>query len=242
MKVKIILLTLVSVFLSSTMILVSSAQTRTVGVSASDWFKYDFSFSWNSTDPNAPIPPSLVGLNETEWQMISIVSVSGTNVTGQLTTHFKNGTEKTVADYVDIETGEGKNMTMLVISANLNANDTVYTSGIYSTWKINETTLRAYPDGTRETNHLNITIEIPFPIYIYLSSNYYWDKSTGIIVEMSIEGISQEGGYETSWSRSMRIIESNIWIVPEFPSFLILPLFIIATLLAVMVYKRKYTT
>lgn len=29
------------------------------------------------------------------------------------------------------------------------------------------------------------------------------------------------------------------WVIPEFPSFLILPLFIMATLLAVIVYKRK---
>jgi len=31
-------------------------------------------------------------------------------------------------------------------------------------------------------------------------------------------------------------------IIPEFPSFLVLPLFMIATLLAVIVYKRKHTT
>jgi hypothetical protein len=34
----------------------------------------------------------------------------------------------------------------------------------------------------------------------------------------------------------------EIVIVPEFPSFLILPLFMIATLLAVIVYKRKHQT
>ena len=35
---------------------------------------------------------------------------------------------------------------------------------------------------------------------------------------------------------------AHIAIVPEFPSFLILPLFMIATLLAVIVYKRKHQT
>jgi len=33
----------------------------------------------------------------------------------------------------------------------------------------------------------------------------------------------------------------KVEIIPEFPSFLILPLFMIATLLAVIVYRRKYT-
>jgi len=31
-------------------------------------------------------------------------------------------------------------------------------------------------------------------------------------------------------------------VIPEFPSFLLLPLFMIATLLAVVVYKRKHQT
>jgi hypothetical protein len=33
----------------------------------------------------------------------------------------------------------------------------------------------------------------------------------------------------------------EIIIVPEFPSFLILPLFMMATLLAVITYRRKYS-
>ena len=36
--------------------------------------------------------------------------------------------------------------------------------------------------------------------------------------------------------------EHQVEIIPEFPSFLILPLFMIATLLAVIVYKRKHQT
>jgi hypothetical protein len=31
-------------------------------------------------------------------------------------------------------------------------------------------------------------------------------------------------------------------VIPEFPSFLILPLFFIATLLAVIIYRRKHTS
>ena len=38
------------------------------------------------------------------------------------------------------------------------------------------------------------------------------------------------------------IIEVTNTVIPEFPSFLILPLFMIATLLAVSIYRRKYTT
>ena len=34
----------------------------------------------------------------------------------------------------------------------------------------------------------------------------------------------------------------TVTIILEFPSFLILPLFMIATLLAVIIYRRKYST
>jgi hypothetical protein len=36
-----------------------------------------------------------------------------------------------------------------------------------------------------------------------------------------------------------KIRESNVWVVPEFPSLLMLLLFIIATILAVVVQKKR---
>ncbi len=143
MNREIILLTLVSVFLLSAMVVTSPAQTRTVGVSEGDWFKYDASFDWTSTDPSATIP---ISLNETERTMIAIVEVSGKNVSGQLTTYYKNGTEETVGGYVDVETGEGEKMAMFIVSADLGENDTIYASEGWSFAKINETIVRTYPD------------------------------------------------------------------------------------------------
>ena len=239
MNKKIILLTLVSVFLLSAMVVTSSVQTGVVGVSEDDWFKYDISFSWSSNDPSATIPELL---NATEWAMMSIVDVSGTNVTGQMTTHYKNGSEEIVGGYVDIDTGEGGNMTLFVISANLEEDDPIYTSGLYSTMKINETIVRTYPDSTRDTNHLNITTEFSMVgFYQYMSLNYYWDKSTGILVETSTDEIHQMGDYVTNSSLLSVITDSSVWIIPEFPSFLILPLFMIATLIVVIIYRRKHS-
>jgi len=37
------------------------------------------------------------------------------------------------------------------------------------------------------------------------------------------------------------IVEQDLDSIPEFPSFIILPLFMIATLLAIIVYKRKHS-
>ena len=122
---KLILLTLASGFLLCTMIITSVvAQPRIVGVSVSDWFKFgEVTGNWSSDDPSA-IFPSLE-FNETEWMLMSVTDVSGTNVTFQSIWHFTNGTEKIDYNLIDIDTGNG-NGTFSVISANLNTNDTVY--------------------------------------------------------------------------------------------------------------------
>jgi len=49
----------------------------------------------------------------------------------------------------------------------------------------------------------------------------------------------QQGFYEMGIPDHDIICSVDITVIPEFPSFLILPLFMIATLLAVIVYKRK---
>ncbi len=94
----------------------------------------------------------------------------------------------------------------------------------------------------RDTNHLNITAAFSSEeFYQSMSLNYYWDKSTGILVELSEVVVTVAYDYVTTSSLLSRITDSNVWIVPEFPSFLILPLFMIATLLAVIIYRRKHS-
>jgi hypothetical protein len=236
MNKKVTSLTLAFVFLLSAKVVTSSGQTRTVGVSEGDWFMYDVDFSWYSTDPSETIP----WWNETEGMRITIVAVSGKNVSSQFTYYYSNGTQKTFGGYVNIETGEGDEIPMFAVSADLAEHDTVYTSGWWSSAKINETIVRPYPNGVRDTNHLNITI-------IYSSElgwqsnllNYYWDRPTGVLVESSEAVYTEVEGYVTIHYLTSRLAASNAWFVPEFPSYLILPLFMITTLLAVIVYKRK---
>lgn len=90
MNKKMVLLTLVSVFLLSAMVVTSSAQPRIVGVNVGDWFKYgDITVTWSSNDPNATFPPpgyeGWEELNETEWMLISVEDIFSTNITFQST-------------------------------------------------------------------------------------------------------------------------------------------------------------
>jgi len=75
--------------------------------------------------------------------------------------------------------------------------------------------------------------------YNYFTMNFYWDKSTGIIVEDYYKVINQTGEYLTTWSALSGMTESNGWVVPEFPSLLILPLFMIVALVAIMTSRRR---
>lgn len=253
MNKRIVLLTSVSVFLLSAMVVtLALAQTRVVGVNVGDWFKYsDIAVNWSSNDPNATFPPSgwewLEETNETEWMRISVEQVSGTNITLQMLTHYGNGTEETSGGHGDIDTGDG-NMTFMAISADLNANDTIYSSPEWSDMKINETITRTYPDGVRETNHLNMTYEYSYTLneteyYYYTSQNFYWDRESGIFVESYFEVTNQTGEYLTTWSSLARITDSNVWVIPEFPTYTSVVLaFAILTVSTVMIKRRLLKT
>ncbi len=121
--------------------------------------------------------------------------------------------------------------------SDLNVNDVVPTW----TWggspvTIIDTPIRSYPSGDRPTNHL--TIEVTGTTLGNVVQDVYFDKATGVLVEMCIT-------IESDITRSVceRVVDTNIdqWVIPEFPSFLILPLFMIATLLAAILYRRKHS-
>jgi hypothetical protein len=249
MKQKTVLLNFVLVFLLSAMaVTAAAAQERTVGVAEGDWFTYEVNASWNSTDPNAPFPPSAYGdweiMNGTEWAKVTIMGVSGTNVSLQYVSHYKNGTDEIGSGYIDIDTGDEANATFTLISANLDVNDNLYTSGNYSMWAINETIARTYPDGVRNTNHVNMTYGNSWTVnetecHYYYCINFYWDKETGMLVEDSFEVSNQTEDYLTTWSVVSTIIDSSAWIIPEFPagsSILVISVILTVTIIGI---KRR---
>jgi hypothetical protein len=257
MKNKAVLLHFVSAFLLSAMIVTAAAaQQRTVGVTEGDWFTYEVNASWNSNDPDATYPPvdyeNWEITNHTEWAKMEITGVSGTNVSVQYLTHFENGTEKIEDGYIDVATGDEANAALTIISASLDVNDNLYTSGDYSMWMINETITRTYQDGVRNTNHINMTFDFSWTVneteyYVFQSVNLYWDKETGVLVEDSFELYNQTGEYLTTWSAGSRITDSTVWVIPEFPagsSMLAISVILTVTIIAIeqRLTKKQPTT
>jgi len=250
MKQKTVLLNFVLVFLLSAMVVTAAAQERTVGVTEGNWFSYGVDASWNSTDPNAPLPPSAYGdweiMNGTEWVKMTITGVSGTNISLQYVSHYKNGTEEIENGYIDVDTGDEENATLTVISANLDVNDSIYTSGNYSTWAINETIARTYPDGVKNTNHINMTYAYSWTVnetqcHFSQSVNLYWDTETGVLVEDSFEFYNQTGEYLTTWSVGSRLTGSSAWTIPEFPAYSSIVVISIIVTVSVIAIEQRLT-
>ncbi len=237
MKSKIVLVSLISLLSVLALVMAASAQTRSVGVSFGNTWRYGTSGDWSSTDPTATPPSYVVQYNETEWMKVEIKGISDLNVTAEVTAHFKNGTEDSTAGWIDIDTGNNINMTWMVISPNLGINASIYTVS-YNNWFINETAQRTYPNGNRDTNHFNTTSSSEFQ---YLSSNLYWDRETGILVELSTQNIFQTLNYTTSWSLGLQIISSNVWVIPEFSNWIptLLILIVLASATTIVSTQRR---
>jgi hypothetical protein len=212
------------------------AQVRTVGVSEGDWFKYGFTLDWdyelNATAEDFIFADFLQG----DWVTLTIQDVTGTNITGQFTIHIENGTEKLLTGSVDLATGEG-DLRNWLISADLNANDSLYATEIDE--KINETLTKIYSWGSTETNHLvysyNFSSEEDYSL---LCLDLYWDREIGILTEMSFEAEVLQNGTLMDGSASWILTEYNLEHIPEFTQqnfFLI----IVAVTLTISILKIK---
>jgi hypothetical protein len=231
MNGRIVLFSLISSFLVLTLVMAASAQTRIVGVDIGNKFRYSVTASWISDDPNATAPFYLVDYKDTEWLEINITAISGRNITGQNTKHYWNGTETAVDSWVDVDTGTGS-LTSFFISANLTVGDTMYNSSYFPQF-INETVPRTYLDTVRDTNHIRTTSDG------ISNTNYsmYWGKLTGVLVDMLVENTYQTDAYTTSWSVEFQIINSDIWVVPEFPTWTSAILMIIVLTSAIIIVR-----
>jgi hypothetical protein len=235
-----------NLFISSSLVIVlvllfqtSYAQVRTAGVSEGDWFKYNLSLDFDSilnmTSEDFPVADFLIG----EQVILEIHNVSGTNVSGQFTIHYENGTEYSQVGSVDLVSGEG-DLRSWLISADLNAGDSLYASEPDE--MINETILQTYHWGSRETNHLvysyNFSAEED---YSYLSVDMFWDKETGVVTELTFEADAFVNGTVIDGSAEWIITDSSIIAgVPEFTQLALILTIVTGTIsISLLKYKGR---
>jgi hypothetical protein len=249
LKWRILLSVLLLVLVTSTSIQNQCvAQDRSTGVSAGNWFRYaSFVSNVNTNDPNATFRPlgteALVEINETAWLLMSIQNISSTTVSLAMTTHFRNGTEVVDSGYVNIDVGSG-NMPFKIVASNLNVNDSVYT--MHSEDKISSMYNSTYPTDVRQTVYMvkEMTLNVTRLNSIALNGTYHesatfgWDRATGALVRYSFQATENISDYTSNWSYSYEVADSNVWIVPEYSTWILVIATAIVTASYILVLKR----
>ena len=137
------------------------AQTRLPGVHQEDYFIYDITSHWSSSNASLSVPPYLLGINDTRWYNVTVSGVQGINVTARTAQHFANGTDDNRLITLDVDSGSIYFMYGFqgFFDANLTVGELLRPSG-NSTVTINQTISRDYVSGKRDTN----VVAISYPI------------------------------------------------------------------------------
>lgn len=220
--------------------------SRAPGVSPGQFVHYECYFVWdegNDTDLESWVSNQpLLGMNMT------VLSVEEASVTYEIVEYNSTGIVYEFTHDVDIETG-GYSYEYFLIAANLTAGDVVYTRD--NNTRINETAVASYLGQQLETNHLSIFtnhsdisfIGLAYHFSASVSEDYFWHRQSGILLEMIFE-------FNTSRVVGMDLLVGHLIlgavatisippVIPEFQSAFVILLFMIVTLFAVIVYKRK---
>jgi len=229
---KILLVSSVLLLVLSLSFTVCSAFAQTeIGVKVGDAFKYSVSgfselYSWGMT-PSEGVSVEGIDL------YVKGISANSVIFWGQFS--FQNGTKTDDAlisseDYLS-------EIYLFIVEANLTEQDFVdlvnSQSDIYDV-ELTGVVVRNFVGLDREVNHVIWRVKSGdsegYGIYAY------WDKKTGILTEMTV--FDDQGEEEQVEVLNIELEETNLWVIPEFPSWIILPMILTVTLFSIIV-KRK---
>jgi hypothetical protein len=174
----------------------STLGEENIGVTVGQAFEYTYAFSGTERYSNGSLnmsTPFDVGYIE----KITIQEIIETNVTIEVTRTQLDGTKETSHWWVDISNGDGT-ASLVIIPANINPGEMIYPNWVNNESttegadRINETILMKLEDTMIEVNHMKLTFTVQDqPSYW----DYYWEKSTGLVVKYTISGseIDEDG-------------------------------------------------
>jgi len=189
---------------------------RVAGVKVGDMVKYgNYRSLFSSNSPGAVAPQSLIDTNNTLSVTNTVLSVSGSAVSYESRSVYRNGTERVSVREVDVASGMGLSNFYTFVGAGLGVGDKVYVSAEFSNMTLNSTSLRGYCGLMRETNLLNITqivlesARASTALWIEL----YWDKATGLLTEQSWEtSVYDEDGFWSGALIKYEMVDNNVWV------------------------------
>ena len=168
-----------------------------IGVIVGQTAEYTYAISGTVRDSNGTLTDSYPFTVE-YTEKITIMEVSGTNVTFYFQRDMLNGTIEDGSSWVDISNGNGTGY-FVVVSANAGVGDMLYPDWINSEYTtegapvVTEMVSLMYMGELIDACYLGYENE-----YGNYSADYYWDKSTGLMLMWEIKGSEVvDGSLET---------------------------------------------
>lgn len=226
--VQVLTLLLIIIGISSPVFIVHAA-SYTPGVSVGQWAKYETLYDrCQSSDPTMCQSQGNGDLNDTDYGLIRIVDVSGTTVTFQLFTQYKNGTTSSEGAQVDVATGysnvssfgSGAPSDYFVLAGGLQMGDHIWNFDTAPTFNL---TITEQVFGVpRSINFLNYSSSYSYSGFTFSSSTgFAFDQDSGLFLEASavFSSSSPYGSSQTAFAVGM--VDNNIWLTSTLPDFTI---------------------
>src|SRR6266705_5492106 len=172
----------------------------------------DISVDYESNDTT----PGLAGstLKGVDSIQANIQNVTGTSVTLEIVSNFKNGTQSMITNTTNISAGSPPPASPgpFVIEAGLHRGNSIPNwQGMF----INYTRLLSYLGTLREVSVLNVTQTLQPPYTGWVRTVRFWDRATGFLLATRTDTnstyVSNGNTYSTLESISARIVSTNLW-------------------------------
>ena len=191
-------------------------EASVVGVKEGDSFKYSFAVFWSAADPNKIVPQEFADGNNTLSIQFNVTTVGPQMVYMNISNMMRDGT-RTFLEVrpLNVLTGYGVDTQYIIISANLSSGDKAYplsdpdavkAGAAAESFTIDETVTRTYLGASKTVNHYSEKVT-NVTTGNYVNRNAYYDKETGVLMEMTIEQCYSD--LEEIYSQQWKIVQFN---------------------------------
>jgi hypothetical protein len=183
-----------------------------------DTFTYKLSGSTVLGSSDAVTPKEFLQYNNTNYYQVNVTAIEGNQVSLETTWQFKNGTQITNPQVIDLSTGSSAQLAgfSYLYPSNLNVTDPLYPQET-SKLAVNSTSSQQYAHSSRATNYWATEDEFVDTTdqsgntarYDYIS--VYFDRQTGILDQLT--RIQFFTNPEIQLTTTWQLVSSNVWAV-----------------------------
>ncbi len=204
----------------------------TSGLTKGDFVFYEMYGIFTSSNPDVVIEVPQFEQNNTQGVRIDIIEVSGSVIYQTYTLYLRNETKrfefKTDLDPDNMENLSFAERGIPICAANLDVGSSLSTVPL----KVNETLMRSYPNGDRETNHVSWSTPLDY-------GHCYFDKKTGLLVELNRTHLYTNPTTDQIITKTdiVKMTDSSFLSIQEDP-FQVLPSIIAAEVLGFLAFSK----